>query len=88
MAEPSCEIDALAAAVIGFALEVHRLLGPGFLESLYEQALSIEFDLRGRLRARPAHQLPRDLVEEWHQTNRPHPTRRLIQGALEVRLGV
>ncbi|MEX0784712.1 MAG: GxxExxY protein [Dehalococcoidia bacterium] len=45
--EPSRSADELAHAVIGAAIEVHRNLGPGFLESLYEQALAIELELRG-----------------------------------------
>ena len=33
--------------VIGAALEVHRRLGPGLLESVYRQCLSMELSLRG-----------------------------------------
>ena len=36
--EPSAELDELAHRVIGAAIEVHRLLGPGFLDSVYEEA--------------------------------------------------
>jgi GxxExxY protein len=45
--EPGGEIDAVAAAVLGAAVEVHRVLGPGFLEEVYEQALDCELTLRG-----------------------------------------
>ena len=37
----------LSQEIIGAAIEVHRSLGPGFLESLYEEALCIELDNLG-----------------------------------------
>ena len=45
--EPDPELDAIAHAVIGAAIEVHRSLGPGLDECLYESALCVEFRLRG-----------------------------------------
>jgi GxxExxY protein len=38
--------DQLTERIIGAAIEVHRLLGPGLLESIYEEALCHEFTLR------------------------------------------
>ncbi|NEV63782.1 GxxExxY protein [Thiorhodococcus minor] len=45
--EPNREIEELAHATIGAAIEVHRYLGPGFLESVYEAALAVELQGRG-----------------------------------------
>lgn len=44
--EPSQKVDSLAQRTIGAAIEVHRHIGPGFLESLYEEALCIELEDR------------------------------------------
>lgn len=43
----SSHSDSLTESIIGAAIEVHRELGPGLLESIYEQALCIELGLRG-----------------------------------------
>jgi GxxExxY protein len=39
--------DPVTERIIGAAIEVHRVLGPGLLESVYEQALCYEFELQG-----------------------------------------
>ena len=44
--EPGEEVEQLTHHVIGAALEVHKALGPGFLETVYEEALCIELELQ------------------------------------------
>ena len=41
------ENEGLTSEIIGAAIEVHRQLGPGFLESVYENALVTELRKRG-----------------------------------------
>jgi GxxExxY protein len=38
--------DSITEQIISSAIEVHRILGPGLLESIYEEALCHEFSLR------------------------------------------
>jgi GxxExxY protein len=51
------EKDPLTGKVIGCAIEVHRGLGPGLLESTYEQCLAHEMRLNG-ISFRLQHGLP------------------------------
>lgn len=47
MKEPDKGTDEIAKLVVDAAVEVHRVLGPGYLEAVYEDALAAELTLRG-----------------------------------------
>lgn len=80
--EPDQELDRLAHTVIGAAVEVHRTLGPGFLESVYESALTIELELRGVAVER---QKPVSLMYKGRSVGDARPDL-LVEGALVVEL--
>jgi GxxExxY protein len=45
--EPDPALNRITNAIIGVAIEVHRALGPGHFESVYEEAMDHEMTLRG-----------------------------------------
>lgn len=47
MAEADLLYADVTHAIIGAAMEVHRTLGCGFLEAVYEDALAVEFGIQG-----------------------------------------
>ncbi len=37
------ELNELTDKIIGIAIEIHKTIGPGFIERIYEKALAYEF---------------------------------------------
>ena len=68
--------------VIAAAIRVHRSLGPGFLESIYEEALAVEFALSGIQFVR---QYPVPLFYRDHQIGE-HRLDFLVEGKIVVEL--
>ncbi len=68
--------------IIGAAIRVHKDLGPGFLESIYEEALAIEFALSGIPFIR---QKPVPLYYKDHQIGE-HRLDFLVEGVVVVEL--
>jgi GxxExxY protein len=68
--------------VIAAAIRVHRALGPGFLESVYEEALAVEFALSGIQFIR---QQPVPLFYRDHQIGE-HRLDFLVEGKIVVEL--
>ena len=72
----------LTQEIIACAIRVHRALGPGFLESVYEEALAVEFALSGIQFIR---QHPVPLFYRDHQVGE-HRLDFLVEGKIVVEL--
>ncbi len=77
------QFDELSNRVIGCALEVHRQLGPGLLESTYEQCLAHELKLNG-IRFRLQH--PQTVVYKGTRLDCGYRVDLLIEDKLIVEL--
>jgi GxxExxY protein len=73
---------AITQPIIAAAIVVHRELGPGFWESVYEQALAVEFALNGIAFVR---QKPVSLFYRDHQIGE-HRLDFLVEGKIVVEL--
>ena len=72
----------LTEQIIAAAIRVHRALGPGFLESIYEEALAVEFALSGIQFIR---QYPVPLFYRDHQIGE-HRLDFLVEGKIVIEL--
>ena len=77
------QLDAITHRIIGAAMEVHRLLGPGLLESAYEECLCLELTL-GELRFE--RQVPLPIVYKSITLLRAYKPDLLVDGAVIVEL--
>jgi len=73
----------LAFKVIGAAIEVHKKLGPGLLESAYQECLSFELKEMG---LKVEREVPRPIVYKDIQLDHGYRIDLLIENALVVEL--
>mgnify|MGYP006283867371 CR=1 FL=1 len=45
--ESQCSLDSLTGAIVDCAVRLHRAMGPGLLESIYEAVLARDLERRG-----------------------------------------
>ncbi len=75
--------NVLSERIIGAAVEVHRHLGPGLLESIYEECLSRELTLRGLEHGR---QVPLDVHYKGLLLRNAYRVDLLVEGTVLVEL--
>jgi GxxExxY protein len=75
--------SALTERVIGFAIEVHRELGPGLLESAYEGCLCFEFARNG---IKYAQQVPLPIVYKTFRLDCGYRMDIVVEGQLVLEI--
>ena len=79
------EFEDLTGKIIGAAIEVHRQLGPGFIESIYENALVYELRKRG---LKVEQQLEVPIIYDGNVEVGKHRLNLLVEGEIVIDLKV
>ena len=74
-------LDELSHRVIGAAIEVHRLVGPGLLESIYVECLALELSEQG---IQVAREVPLPICYKGHEIAKPLRIDLLVEDCLIV----
>ena len=77
------ECNALSHEIIGAALEVHKQLGPGLLEIVYEECLAEELALRGYKVER---QVSLPIIYKGKEIGHPLTIDMLVEGSIIIEL--
>ena len=77
------EYNELTHAIIGAALEVHKALGPGLMEAIYEECLIAELQMRG---IKVAHQVHVPILYKGQQVGNPLIIDLLVEDSVIVEL--
>lgn len=77
------DIDAISSVVVGEAINIHRELGPGLLESVYEAVLAVALGRRGLHVAR---QVPVPIEYDGLRIEAAFRVDLLIEGSLVVEI--
>ncbi len=76
-------LNAITESIIGAAIQVHRALGPGLLESAYEACLAFEL---GKRRMRVEQQKPIPLIYEQVKLDCGYRIDLLVEGSVVVEI--
>jgi GxxExxY protein len=77
------EYNELTHSIIGAALEVHKILGPGLLEAVYEECFVEELQLRG---LRVERQVHTPIIYKGREVGNPLIIDILVEGCVIVEL--
>lgn len=77
------EYNVLSGRIIGAAMEVHKILGPGLLEAVYEACFLAELRLRG---LRVEQQVPVPIVYKGQQVGTPLKLDIIVEDSVIVEL--
>jgi GxxExxY protein len=76
------QFESLSQKIIGAAIRVHKELGPGFLESIYEEALKIELSKQGY-----KYETQKQIIIKYHDNEvGTHRLDLLVEGLIIVEL--